>query len=241
MPVASGRCGCQSADSSSEKDRVNLTEEQKKLISKYEGIPIRLKGFLKFGRNDAHPDPNFVGVEKQGPEFCNCHSDNDNEVDYHITLVNKRTDGFPDAVIVEMAPRVRAKHPTWNLPNLREYTRKGFQVRIYDWLMFDGEHKELMFDHKTQINCAFAVAHFGKSTQSQGLKSRSMEYGRFYKSNDSRFRQYLWRFFCKYGAFFIRFHKHTRSQYSSKLPISMKNCFNCSIGSGGRKTTLYSF
>ena len=32
------------------------------------------------------------------------------------------------------------------IPNLREYARKGYQVRIYGWLMFDGEHKEFMFD-----------------------------------------------------------------------------------------------
>lgn len=137
-----------SADAAAERDRDTLPDDQKQEIAKYEGIPVRVTGYLKFGRKDTITDPNFVGVEKKTAESCNCHSDKDDEVDYHLTLINKPSNEFRDAIVVEMAPRVRAKHPTWNLPNLREYARKGYQVRIFGFLMFDGEHKELMFDPK---------------------------------------------------------------------------------------------
>ena len=113
---------------------------------RYEAIPVRVTGYIKFGRNDTIINPNFVGAEKMGAESTNCDSTNADEVDYHITLIKNRGDGFRDAIVVEMTPRVRASHATWNLANLKEYSRKGYQVRVFGWLMFDGEHRELMFD-----------------------------------------------------------------------------------------------
>ena len=135
-----------SADAAAEKDRDVLTAQQTAEISKYEGIPVRVTGYIKFGRIDTIVNPDFVGVEKKGAEACNCGSTQADEVDYHITIVKNRGDEFRDAIVVEMSPRVRASHPAWSLANLRAYARNETQVRVFGWLMFDGEHKELMYD-----------------------------------------------------------------------------------------------
>ena len=63
-----------------------------------------------------------------------------------MTFIASPADDFAKAVVVEICPRLRSIHPTWNIANLRMYAKARTQVRMYGWLMFDGEHPELVVD-----------------------------------------------------------------------------------------------
>lgn len=132
------------ADGAAEKDRdsKNLKPEDKKEILKYEGIPIRLEGFLALVKDNGQ----LVGAVVEGKEKCNCDRKEPDHVDYHLWLRAKADNDITQAVVVEMTPRVRVKHPRWIVKDLTFIAAKKFPVRISGWMMFDGEHKEQLFN-----------------------------------------------------------------------------------------------
>jgi len=43
---------------------------------------------------------------------------------------------------LEVTPRVRARHKSWRLTNLRRFVTQQSRVRISGWLLLDQEHPE---------------------------------------------------------------------------------------------------
>src|SRR2546428_526467 len=84
----------------------------------------------------------LLGVKLEGREATNCGSDAPEERDFHVWLANSPDDDRLDAVVVEVTPRVRARHPSWSLTNLRRFVRQRSRVRISGWLMLDEGHPE---------------------------------------------------------------------------------------------------
>ncbi len=82
----------------------------------------------------------LVSVKREGPESCNCHIDADR--DFHIWLSASPNDNKADAIVVEVSPRVRSKHPNWELTALRRIVTQHIPVRISGWLMLDPEHPD---------------------------------------------------------------------------------------------------
>jgi len=84
----------------------------------------------------------LLGVKLEGREATNCGSDAPEERDFHVWLANSPDDDRLDAVVVEVTPRVRARHPSWSLTNLKRFVRQRSRVRISGWLMLDEGHPE---------------------------------------------------------------------------------------------------
>src|SRR5262249_8817096 len=55
----------------------------------------------------------LLAVKLEGRESPNCHSDEQAERDFHIWLANSPEDERAEAVVVEVTPRIRALHPSW--------------------------------------------------------------------------------------------------------------------------------
>jgi hypothetical protein len=103
-------------------------------IYRDEGKAIALEGYI-------------LDWKLEGKEKCNCDNSEPMHRDYHIWLVkNKQGDSFDDAVVVELAPRMREIHKgRWAKredieSDLAFLKNARIKVRIYGWLMFDGEH-----------------------------------------------------------------------------------------------------
>ena len=100
-------------------------------ISHYEGVPLMVEGYL-------------AEVTEQGPEACNCYSQNHDMRDFHLWLTGRPTQDRSQSIIVEVTPRLRAVHSAWQLENLRNLARDQVPVRISGWLMFDPDHPDLL-------------------------------------------------------------------------------------------------
>jgi hypothetical protein len=96
-------------------------------VARYEGLPLQIEGYL-------------AGAKKQGPESCNCHSED--YVDYHLWLVDSPAKLRDQSIVIEVTPRVLAQHPGWTITRLRTLMNGGVRVRISGWLMLDQEHPE---------------------------------------------------------------------------------------------------
>ena len=77
-----------------------------------------------------------------GPESTNCHGDVSSDRDFHIWITGTPTADRTQSVIAEMSPRFRAAHAGWDLPRLRDVSRRKEAVRVGGWLMLDQEHPE---------------------------------------------------------------------------------------------------
>jgi len=98
-------------------------------VAQYEGTPVQVEGYL-------------AGARQEGPETPNCHSTTD--ADFHVWMLGQ-SGGMgdrPNAVVVEVTPRVRADHPAWTVNALSGIASAGTRVRISGWLMLDPEHPE---------------------------------------------------------------------------------------------------
>ena len=84
----------------------------------------------------------LLRVKLEGREATNCGSDAPEDRDFHVWLANSADDDRLDAVVVEVTPRIRARHASWSLTNLNRIVRQRPRVRISGWLMLDQEHPE---------------------------------------------------------------------------------------------------
>ncbi len=125
------------------KKRSSWSATERSAIEKREGIPIQVQGFLALVNNAKHGDPPRIeGARPEGKESCNCDSEEPAQIDFHIWLLNASGQNRKFSIVVEMTPRVRAHHPNWTVANLTHIANSNFPVRIYGWLMFDGQHPE---------------------------------------------------------------------------------------------------
>jgi hypothetical protein len=101
-----------------------------------------LEGFLRFTKDGK----SMVGGVQEGEEACNCKEKVFAHVDYHIWLVKDPKDPLDKAIVVESSPRMREiqkrrwiKQDTLE-SDLNFLASQKVPVRVYGWLMFDGEH-----------------------------------------------------------------------------------------------------
>ena len=105
--------------------RANWSSSDTSAISQYEGVAVRTTGYL-------------VDLKHEGTESPNCH-DVDHR-DFHMWIVVNQGDSKANAMVVEVAPRVREQRHGWTDTALGDL--RGQKVRISGWLMFDQEHPE---------------------------------------------------------------------------------------------------
>jgi hypothetical protein len=62
--------------------------------------------------------------------------------DIHVYFTGQPDKDRSRAVIVEVTPRGKDKHPTWTAAALKKLANQNTPVRISGWLMFDQDHYE---------------------------------------------------------------------------------------------------
>ncbi|PYS93312.1 MAG: hypothetical protein DMF64_05535 [Acidobacteria bacterium] len=112
------------------KNRARWPAEGAKQVAQVEGLALQVEGWLTAGKVET-------------PETCNCNSVND--LDYHLWLVdfpptNPKADRAK-AVVCEVSPRVRAKHPGWSFDQINHLIDGVTKVRLSGWLMLDQKHQ----------------------------------------------------------------------------------------------------
>jgi hypothetical protein len=107
--------------------RRDWSDADRQAIAVYEGLSLRLEGYL-------------AGARMEGPESCNCHSVSD--VDFHLWVVDASGTGRDASVVAEVTPRVRARHSGWNIDSLCQLVNGHTRVRISGWLMMDPAHPD---------------------------------------------------------------------------------------------------
>jgi hypothetical protein len=108
---------------------VRWSAADREAISRYEGLPVAVEGYL-------------AGAKVEGPESPNCHGADPKYRDWHIWLVGSPGAPRSTSIVVEATPRVRAERPGWRISELTSAVRAHDRVRISGWLMLDPEHPE---------------------------------------------------------------------------------------------------
>jgi hypothetical protein len=127
-------------------------------IHHLEGLAIYVEGYILYAKEGSKGKR--TGGVMQGAELCNCKHTKPDEVDYHIWLVNDPADTMDKAMVVEMAPRMRAdKWGRWTdegklQQDLDFLASQKIPVRIYGFLMFDGEHVGQLPGHSNNVRRA---------------------------------------------------------------------------------------
>jgi hypothetical protein len=98
-------------------------------VNQHNGLPVAAEGYL-------------LEVKSQGAESTNCHATGADFVDYHIWLAAAPDKTRAESVVVEVTPRLRAKHSRWDTSALREFVNGATPVRISGWVMLDPEHPD---------------------------------------------------------------------------------------------------
>lgn len=93
----------------------------------------------------------LLKAKDEGPESCNCHSDNPVNHDIHIFIApNKNSNNAAECVVVEITPWVKRQHPDWTSEYLNSI--KGHKIQITGWLFDDWEHKMQSFASNPDLN-----------------------------------------------------------------------------------------
>jgi hypothetical protein len=99
-------------------------------VAQNNGLPVQTEGYL-------------LMVRQEGAEATNCGSTAPDEVDFHMWMAAQANDErATKSVVIEVTPRVRAKHPVWTLANFQQLAREDTRVRISGWTMLDPEHPD---------------------------------------------------------------------------------------------------
>jgi hypothetical protein len=97
-------------------------------VTPFNGVPVQAEGYL-------------LQARQEGPESPNCHSAED--LDFHMWFAAQPTsDRATASVVIEMTPRIRAKHPSWTLPAFQQAARERQRLRVSGWTMLDPEHPD---------------------------------------------------------------------------------------------------
>jgi uncharacterized protein YraI len=113
------------------KHRSDWTDDQLAVIRRYEGVAVRVIGYLVALKPQTHGSG----------ESTNCHWTKSVKVDWHMALVKSVGDGEKDSIVIETTPRVRQSHPKWTPTRLQPWVNTDAPVRMTGWLMFDPEHR----------------------------------------------------------------------------------------------------
>lgn len=112
---------------------INQDDDRRRFDTKKAGI---LRGYV-------------IYVTPQKKESCNCHSNDDASIDFHITLAENADDRDKSHhIIVEITPRLRQimaeKGIDWSLAHFKSLI--GQQIEVQGWLFYDWEHGDAAFN-----------------------------------------------------------------------------------------------
>ncbi len=111
------------------RDRNSWPAADLKAVERYEGIPVSVEGYV-------------AGSKEEGPESTNCHGADYEFHDFHVWLTKNANDNRSRSIVVEVTPRIRAKHSGWTTVSLGKVARQDLLVRISGWTMLDPEHPD---------------------------------------------------------------------------------------------------
>jgi len=109
--------------------RANWSASDTVTVSRYEGLPLAVEGYL-------------AGSKQEGPESPNCHGAESSFHDFHIWLTKIQGDDRTNAIVVEMTPAVRAQHHNWETEQLARIMHAQQKVRVSGWLLLDPDHPD---------------------------------------------------------------------------------------------------
>jgi hypothetical protein len=116
-------------DTTENRRRSRWGDVARETVSRFEGIPVVVTGYV-------------LRTRMMDPESPNCHGAERELRDWHIWLTSARDTARTRTVIAETTPRVRARHPNWSVARLGAAARLDTPVRITGWLLLDQEHPE---------------------------------------------------------------------------------------------------
>lgn len=117
------------------------TPDQLSQIEPYEGIAVSVVGYLT-----------GIKVEDLGNgESTNCHFVNEEEVDWHMPLVEHAGDPEATSIVVETTPRIRKQHPKWTPSALSPWIKSSAAVRISGWTLLDPEHRAHLGKYRSTL------------------------------------------------------------------------------------------
>ncbi len=111
------------------RNRLGWAQSARDDVARWEGLPVAIEGYI-------------AKCRLEGREACNCRSNDRSMRDIHVWLVDQPGADRSRSIVVEETPRIRAKHPTWDVPVLSGLAQDEIRVRISGWLLLDQEHPE---------------------------------------------------------------------------------------------------
>jgi len=109
--------------------RANWSAADTATVSRDEGLPIVVEGYL-------------AGSRQEGPESTNCHGADASFRDFHIWLTKNPGEDRSSSIVVEMTPALRAQHRNWETEQLNKIMRAKQKVRVSGWLLLDPDHPD---------------------------------------------------------------------------------------------------
>jgi hypothetical protein len=73
-----------------------------------------------------------------GVESCNCNLKKDENNDWHLVTIAKKTDAEDDSITGEVSPRFR--RDGWTLSKVRKIAKDKMYIQLTGYLMLDTQH-----------------------------------------------------------------------------------------------------
>ena len=109
--------------------RNQWTRGEQQAVARYEGVAVRVEGYVE-------------GFHLEIPEPPNCYARDPEHKDYHVWISETPRSKRSRSIVVELTPRVRARHPAWTDDRLAALQETQARVRVSGWLMLDQMHPE---------------------------------------------------------------------------------------------------
>lgn len=122
------------------KERSDWSDDQLDIIRPFEGVAVRVVGFL-------------VAIRPQtgSAERTNCRFTKAVETDWHMALVERAGQGEEEALVIETTPRVRARHQQWTVARVKQWVDSDSPVRISGWTFLDPEHRNHLNRYRSTL------------------------------------------------------------------------------------------
>ena len=118
--------------------RSTWARSERRAVARYEGAAVQVAGWLD-------------GLKLEVPEPPNCYARAAADRDYHLWLTRTATDARKRSIVVEITPRVRARHAGWTDERLTALVDARVPVRVSGWLMLDQYHPELVGGNRATL------------------------------------------------------------------------------------------
>jgi hypothetical protein len=109
----------------------------------------------------VYVDCYIVSAKLSGPESCQCHSKNLDDLDYHIYVSDKPTALKKDCAIVEVSRYSRIYNPGLTLEYVKSLV--GQSVKVYGYVFSDTEHKSAIGNWRSGIEEIHPVFYIQKN------------------------------------------------------------------------------